>query len=144
MTRLYPDAKPKTIQNWASQVSPFAHDIQQGDLVILPLKTQPAIMISEVTSDYHFGRMARTRSSTGAMLSGSERRYRGSLRKDILFTLGAFMTICRVQRNNAEARIAAIQNNGWRPETTAAATIESAADAVGADDANLEELAHDR
>ncbi len=54
MTRLYPDAKPKTIQNWASQVWPFAHDIQQGDLVVLPLKTQPAIMIGEVTSDYHF------------------------------------------------------------------------------------------
>ncbi len=55
------------------------------------------------------------------------------------------MTICRVQRNNAEARIAAMRNNGWRPETTAAATIESAAGiAVGADDANLEELAHDQ
>ncbi|HRY46543.1 MAG TPA: hypothetical protein P5186_00715 [Candidatus Paceibacterota bacterium] len=34
---------------------PFAHEIKKGDLVILPLKTQPAIQIGEIsTPDYHF------------------------------------------------------------------------------------------
>jgi len=54
MNEKYPDAKPKTIQNWVSQVFPFAHEIQKGDLVVLPLKTQPAIQIGEITGDYHF------------------------------------------------------------------------------------------
>ena len=31
----YPDTKPKTIQNWVSQLWPFAHDMKKGDLVIL-------------------------------------------------------------------------------------------------------------
>lgn len=31
MTQFYPDAKPKAIQNWASQVWPFAHEIKEGD-----------------------------------------------------------------------------------------------------------------
>jgi restriction system protein len=35
----YPDTKPKTILNWVSQIWPFAHSIQLGDLVVLPLKS---------------------------------------------------------------------------------------------------------
>lgn len=53
MTERYPDSKPKRIQNWVSQIWPFAHEMRKGDLVILPLKTQPAICVGEVTSDYH-------------------------------------------------------------------------------------------
>lgn len=51
MTERYPVTKPKAIMNWASQVWPFAHEIKKGDLVVLPLKTQPAIYIGEVTGD---------------------------------------------------------------------------------------------
>lgn len=43
-----PNAKPKAILNWVSQIWPFAHEIKQGDLVVLPLKTQPAIYIGEI------------------------------------------------------------------------------------------------
>ena len=54
MAKIYPDAKPKRLLNWVSQVWPFAHEIKKGDLVFLPLKSQPAICIGEVTGDYHF------------------------------------------------------------------------------------------
>ncbi|PKO58206.1 MAG: restriction endonuclease, partial [Betaproteobacteria bacterium HGW-Betaproteobacteria-18] len=40
MTERYTDRKPKTIQNWVSQVWPFAHAMQKGDLVVMPLKSQ--------------------------------------------------------------------------------------------------------
>ncbi|WP_284078099.1 hypothetical protein [Herbaspirillum aquaticum] len=29
---------------------------------------------------------------------------------------GAFMTICRIKRNNAEQRIAALRANDWQPQ----------------------------
>src|SRR5207237_810864 len=35
-------------------------------------------------------------------------------------------TICRVQRNNAEARIAAMRSSGWKPETIAVITKPTA------------------
>src|SRR3569832_2865740 len=55
------------------------------------------------------------------------------------------MTICRVQRNNAEQRIAAMRANGWKPETIAAATKATApVTEEAADDTNLELLAHDQ
>ena len=47
MFKLYPDAKPKQFVNWVSQVWPFAHDMKKGDLVVLPLRTQPDIEIRE-------------------------------------------------------------------------------------------------
>jgi restriction system protein len=31
MTHQYPEAKPKTIANWVSQVWPFAHEIAKSD-----------------------------------------------------------------------------------------------------------------
>lgn len=51
MTQSYPDAKPKKITNWVSQVWPFAKEIEKGDLVVLPLKSQRAIQIGEVTGE---------------------------------------------------------------------------------------------
>jgi restriction system protein len=40
LMEIHPDDKSKTITNWVSQVWPFAHEINKGDLVLLPLKSQ--------------------------------------------------------------------------------------------------------
>lgn len=141
-----PKAKAKAILNWASQVWPFAHGIKKGDLVILPLKSQPAIQIGEITGDYHFE-------------SGGPDPYfhwrpvkwigeavpRANFGMDLLFTFWAFLTICRVQRNNAEQCIAAMRANRWKPETISSATKASApVSDDAAEDTNLEDLAHDQ
>jgi restriction system protein len=93
MSKRYPDTKAKAIRNWVSQVWPFAHEIKQGDLIVLPLKTQPAICIGEVTGDYQ------------PALDGPNPFYhwrsvkwiadgvpRSNFGKDLLFTFGAFLT----------------------------------------------------
>lgn len=149
MAQRYPDAKIKTIANWVSQVWPFAQEIKKGDLVVLPLKTQRAIQIGEIVGDYHF-------ESSGpdpffhwrAVKWIGEAIPRAHFGKDLLNTFGAFMTICRVQRNNAEARIVAMRANGWKPETIAAIT-KNAAPVVGetvesTEDTDLEEAARDQ
>jgi len=148
LTERYLDKKPKAILNWVSQIWPFAHDIKKGDLVVLPLKTQPAIQIGEITGNYQFEPAgpdpyfhSRTVKWIGEAVS------RANFGKDLLFTFGAFMTICRVHRNNAEVRIAAMRANGWKPETVAAATKATApATALATDEAaadtDLEDLAH--
>jgi restriction system protein len=42
LRKLFPTAPPGRLRNWVAQIWPFGHLIQKGDLVILPLKTQPA------------------------------------------------------------------------------------------------------
>ena len=149
MTQRYPDTKPKAVATWVSQVWPFAHEIKKSDLVVLPLKTQRAIQIGEVTGDYHFESGGPNPFFHWRPVRWiAEAVPRAHFGKDLLNTFGALMTICRVQRNNAEARITAMRANDWKPETIAAVTktITSAVDesAGAAEDTDLEEAARDQ
>jgi len=146
MLNYYPDAKPKAVSNWSSQLWPFANEMKKGDLIILPLKSQPSIQIGEITGDYHF-------ESAGpdpyfhwrAVKWIAEAVPRANFGKDLLFTFGAFLTICRVRRNNAEQRIDAMRANGWKPETIVDASKATLpATDEGVEDTDLEELAHDQ
>lgn len=140
MTQRYPDAKPKAIANWVSQVWPFAHEIAISDLVVIPLKTQRAIQIGEVTGDYHFEPEGPDPFFHWRPVKWiAEAVPRAHFGKDLLHTFGAFMTICRVQRNNAEARLAAMRASGWKPESVAAVT-----NASETEDTDLEEAARDQ
>ncbi len=149
MTRRYPESKPKTIATWVSQVWPFAHEMRNGDLVVLPLKTQRAVQIGEIASDYHFERGGPDPFFHWRAVKWiGESVPRANFGKDLLYTLGAAMTICRVQRNNAEARIAAMRATGWKPEQLVDA-VRASAEATNAEvesevDTDLEEAARDR
>lgn len=146
MTERYPDTKPKAVMNWVGQVWPFAHEIKKGDLIILPLKTQPAIYIGEVTGDYHAAPEGPNPFYHWRPVKWiGEAIPRANFGKDLLYSFGAFMTICRIQRNNAEQRINAMRANGWKPETIAAATKTTPlVTDEAAEDTNLEELARDQ
>lgn len=144
MTERYPDAKHKRILNWVSQVWPFAHEMEKDDLVVLPLKSQPAIQIGEVVGEYNFeAKGPDPYYHWRAVKWIGEAVPRGNFGKDLLFTFGAFLTICRVQRNNAEQRIAAMRVNGWRPETVGGVTNTTEADNT-VDSTELEELGRDQ
>lgn len=71
---------------------------------------------------------------------------RSNCSKDILYTFGASMTICLVQRNDAGARINAIRANNWQPESMLPATVLLTAtdeECVAEGQADLAELAWD-
>jgi restriction system protein len=146
MMQRYPDRKPKAIMNWVSQVWPFAHEMKKGDLVVLPLKSQPAIQIGEIAGDYHFEPAGTNPYFHWRPVKWiAEAVPRANFGKDLLFTFGAFLTICRVQRNNAEQRISAMRANEWKAETIAAATKATLqATDEAAEDTDLEELARDQ
>ncbi|WP_420106778.1 restriction endonuclease [Herbaspirillum huttiense] len=147
MTQRYSEAKPKTIQNWVSQVWPFAHEMKIGDLVVIPLKSQPAVYIGEITGDYQCQPSGPSPFfHSRAVKWIGEAIPRTHFGKDLLFSFGAFMTICRIKRNNAEQRIAAMRSNGWKAETLAAATkaTASASNDEETADSDLDELARDQ
>lgn len=145
MADRYPDAKPKTIMNWASQVWPFAHEIQRGDLVILPLKSQRAIQVGEVMGAYHFESAGPNPFYHWLQVKWiAESVPRANFGKDLLNSFGAFMTICRITRNNAEQRLAAMRANGWKPESISAAKAVTPTEGEMVADTDLEELARDQ
>ncbi|MBM3501418.1 MAG: restriction endonuclease [Armatimonadetes bacterium] len=146
MTERYADAKPKAILNWVGQVWPFAKDIAKGDLVVLPLKTQPAVAIGEITGPYQFHRDGPDpyfHSRTVKWIADSVPR--SNFGQDLLYSFGAFLTICRIKRNNAAERLQEMRSRDWRPEPLvhAAGTITDGQAEEGAS-ADLEQLAQDQ
>jgi len=146
MKELYPDSKPKRISNWVSQVWPFAHDMQLEDLVVLPLKSQPAIQIGKITGDYHFEPSGPNPYYHWREVEWiAESIPRSHFNQDLLYTFGALMTICRIQRNNAEQRIFAMRENGWKPETQISVIKETnQSEGEAPEGTDLEELARDQ
>lgn len=145
LTQRYPDAKPRKILNHTSQIWPFAHEMKKGDLVVLPLKSQPAIQIGEITGDYHFESQGPNPYFHWRPVKWiAEAVPRTHFSQDLLYTFGAFLTICRVERNDAERRIATMRANGWKPETIASVSKTAAPLTDEAEDTDLEILGRDQ
>lgn len=116
LTELYPDEKPKTRINWASQIAPFVFDIQPGDWVAVPRKHKPAIALGEVVKSYAFDpRAAETYRHSIRVKWLNTEVPRTAFDQDLLYSFGAFMTVCRMTRNEAEARVRAMAGTGWNP-----------------------------
>ncbi len=100
----YPGESPNKLNNWTGQVWAFRERMQKDDLVILPLKTRSAIAIGKVTGPYTYESASHTRPVQWQKTDIP----RSAFDQDLLYSLGAFMTVCQISRNNAEARIKAI------------------------------------
>lgn len=132
----YPDQKPKTLMNWESQVWPVRETVAIGDLVVLPLKTRADIAFGRVTGAYRYrsdlpGGPLHTRP-----VEWLKELPRSAFDKDLLFSFGAFMTVCRISRHEAEQRVEAmLLGNKWTPKTvqTGLAKAQDSAAAETAD-----------
>lgn len=107
--RVYPGEKKMTIANEVGQIWRFLREISVGDLVALPLKTQSAIAIGKVTGPYEY------RKDFGDIIRHVRRVDwikvdipRTDFDQDLLYSLGAAMSVCQIRRNNAEPRIRAM------------------------------------
>jgi restriction system protein len=107
-----PGQKHKTQLNFAAQLNQFANTIQKGDLVVVPLKTAPKIAFGEIAGPYaptdegHPMRPVRWLKPDVP---------RDVFRQDLLYSFGAFMTVCEISRNDALQRVEAILSTGRDP-----------------------------
>jgi restriction system protein len=106
----YPDEKAKTVGNWTSQLWAFSHKMQVGDLVALPSKIKPSVYIGEIRSDYINDPDAEAMFWQYREVHWIEEVNKSEIDQDLLYSLGAFSTICQIQRNDAENRIRALLN----------------------------------
>lgn len=144
LNRVYPDCKPKSISNWTGQLWSFVRRLEIGDWIVLPIKSQPVIQIGKITGKYVFDKSAPDpffHSHTVEWIG--EAIPRANFSDDILYSFGAFLTVCRIQRNNAEARLRAMHANGWKPESIRAVT-ETAAVADDEAETDLVALSQDQ
>jgi restriction system protein len=106
--KTYPDAKKMTTANEAGQVWAFKEKIKKGDTVALPLKHQSAISIGEVIGDYEYHLDFGDLIHHIRRVKWLKTIARSEFDQDLLYSLGAFMTVCQIKRNDAEERIMAL------------------------------------
>jgi restriction system protein len=101
----YPDQGPNALANWNGQLWAFRDRIQKGDLVVLPLKRRSAIAIGQVTGEYSYQAQGTDGYHTRPVKWLKTDIPRTTFDQDLLYSFGAFMTVCQISRNNAEVRI---------------------------------------
>jgi len=151
LEQTYPDEKLKRLQNHSSQIWPFARVMQPGDWVVLPSKKQPVVYVGRITGDYTHNPQGPDPYFHWRSVDWFGKEIpRSHFGQDLLYSFGAFMTICRIRRNNALKRLKAMHQNGWKPENTRSLiehtgkAVHGDADDVSGDegfDFNLAELA---
>ena len=104
-----PGVKKRTIANEVGQIWSFINRIQSDDLIVLPLKLRHAIAVGKVTGSYQY----RTDISPDIHHVRPVEWIRTDIPRtvfdqDLLYSFGALMTVCQIQRNNAEERVRAI------------------------------------
>ncbi len=146
LNHVYPNNKSARIRNWGSQIWPIAKEMKIGDWVILPSKKKAAIHIGEITGDYENTPNAENPYYHYRTVNWFATDIpRSNFDQDILYSLGAFMTICRVSRNDAENRIRKMSKNSWKASQTNAIKTEGDGEQYeGESSFDLEQLARDQ
>jgi restriction system protein len=109
MQQTYPDEGKMTLANHVGQVWAFRSRMEKGDLIVLPLKTRSMIAFGKCSGAYKY----EQGNPAGALHTRSvewirEDIPREAFGKDLLYSFGAFMTVCQIKRNNAKERIRAV------------------------------------
>lgn len=120
LERRYPGEKKKTLLNWRGQLWPFLREAKAGDLIAMPLKIRPTIALGEIDGPYEYRPDLPPDARHTRRVKWIKELPRGVFDQDLRYSLGAFLTFCRIQRNQAEERVRALLKDEKvaRSETT--------------------------
>jgi len=142
-----PEDSISRLRNWASQLAAFALHMKEGDVVALPLKTRPGrVALGRVKEPYRFRDLLGEGRHTREVEWVRPDVPRSDIQQDLLYSLGAFMTVCRIRRNEAEARFAAILRGEADPGFSGEGAPEAGEEGVAEGQAVLDvaQVAHDQ
>ena len=105
--------------NWASQVLPFGHDIKVGEIVVLPSKINPVIHFGKIKGEYEFHPNNANPFYHSRKVEWFARSVpRNYFEQDILYSLGAFMTICRIKQEERVMEVVKTFMHGKKSSVT--------------------------
>jgi len=145
LERIYPDSSKGTITNHTSQIWAFSHSIKSGDWVVLPSKHKSAIHIAKVKSSLNYDDNAEDIYRHCYQVDWFATDIpRSNFDQDILYSFGAFMTVCQIKRNDAENRIRAMNKNNWHVTTKAITQNYDTEEEIDSGYSDLAQIAKDQ
>lgn len=145
LREIYPNSRKARISQNTGQIWAFVKRMQVGDWVLMPSKLKPAIHIGEITGEYKYSPKAEDPFYHSRAVRWIETDIpRSNFDQDLLYSFGAFLTVCEVKRNDAERRVRAMAAGGWKRTAAPVADMEEDEVEDGeADTVDLERLARD-
>ena len=133
LSQIFPSESAAKLTNHSGQIRQFLSGMKKGDWIVLPRKNKPTIAIGEVLADCEFD----------PSVSNDYRHFRkvkwlnteiprSNFEQDILYSFGAFLTICEIKRNDAEARVRAMARNDWKVSGASGGKVKSRSVAIQA------------
>ncbi len=105
LEQTYPRWNANQLGNQLAQLNAFLFEMKLGDLVVMPMKTTSQIAIGKIAGEYQYredlGNTHHVRPTKWLVTDLPRTRFQ----QDLLYSLGAAMTVCRIARNNAEERV---------------------------------------
>ena len=117
-TEAYPGEKPRAVGNIAGQLWAFVHGMQQGDIVVLPQKFTSQIAIGLVAGPYQYEKVNDEYRHVRSVEWKRTDIPRATFEQDLLYSFGAFMTVCRISRNDAAKRVETVLKGDKDPGPT--------------------------
>ena len=145
-----PGATARQVANTAGQLWALRAGVTPGDLVVLPLKKDPQIALGSVTAGYGYREDENSVARHCIRVDWKRTDVpRTAVRQNLLYSLGAFMTVCQIKRNDGAWRLQQILHTGIDPgERTEAVEAVEVGDTDAADSPesvfDLERLGRDQ
>ena len=115
LNQTYPGEPTRKIGNWSGQVWAFVLAMKPGDWVVAPSKSSPTIAIGEIIGPYTFDGSADPIYRHFRPVKWLNTQVpRSAFDQDLLFSFGAFLTVCEIKRNDAEKRVRGMALNSWQ------------------------------
>lgn len=106
---LNPGFSARQVGSHVGQLWRFAREIREGDLVVTPVASQDVVAIGRVFGDYAHREAGRERPGHVRQVTWLNVEVsRSALAADLLASLGALMTVCKLEHNDADARFEAL------------------------------------
>lgn len=135
--------------NVAGQLWAFALAMKEGDIVVLPRKLTSQVALGKITGPYQYRKIGGHYRHTRPVKWIRADVARSVFAQDLLYSFGAFMTVCSITRNDAERRVAAVMEG--KPDPGFKGDIAKSKKApltpvepIDEPVADLAELAHDQ
>jgi len=107
LNEIYPGEKQRKLKHWEGMLWRFSHELARGNIVALPLKAKPAVIIGEVTGEYEYNDQNPDGAKHFIPVHWLKEIPRKEIDNDLRYSFGSLLTVCEISRNNAEARIRA-------------------------------------
>lgn len=126
-----PDATKSQVANQVGQFWSLIRRMEKGELVVVPLKTTGTIAIGRIDGEYQYRvDLAESLHHVRPVRWINTEVPRDAFDQDLLYSFGAFITVGRVQRDQAEERILAATKRQAAPALASAAEGTEGAAAV--------------